>query len=344
VIEKGEFMKRCILYYPHIYQISENWLRQALLYWDEIGSIVPQGYEEIQSYSSDLAYLKSEGEFRPFRTDDVQREDKSANFVNEIIDLTLSDEFQAKVGEESERVFNFQIFREKVHYNVFDFLQGAGLARKENSDWFLFELNTGLAYMSLLAKYLASKDVESSTICGTDFGAYEDLNFGAKSNSESIEGLKLKFLDLLPVPTDNVAFQDIIKFKRTRREELLTFRKVLLDFQDKLNKCEDVETASKTFADFSNEMELEQLKLRRLLGENKISVIAGTIETLGKVKATDWITGLLTSGLSLAVTFGINLSKYAIDKRNEHSELLHNSAFSYLHSAEQIGILQKHNS
>ncbi len=32
-------MKRCILYYPHIYQISENWLRQALLYWDEIDQL-----------------------------------------------------------------------------------------------------------------------------------------------------------------------------------------------------------------------------------------------------------------------------------------------------------------
>lgn len=306
-------------------------------------SIVPQGYEEIKSYSPDLAYLKSEGEFRPFRTDVVHRENNSANFVNEIVDITLSNEFQKTIGKESERVFNFQIFREKVHYNVFEFLQDAGLAKKKNSDWFLFEVNTGLIYMSLLAKYLASKDLESSTICGTDLHTYEYLNFGAKSNSEGIGGLKLKFLDLLPVPTENVAFQDIIQFKRTRREELLSFRKVLLEVQNKLKDCEDVETATKIFADFSDEMELERLKLTRLLGENKISVATGTIETISKVKATDWITGLLTSGLSLAATFGINLGKYAIDKRNEHSKLLHNSAFSYLYSAEQLGILQRHN-
>ncbi len=51
-------------------------------------SIVPQGYEEIKSYSPDLAYLKSEGEFRPFRTDVVHRDNNSANFVNEIVDIT----------------------------------------------------------------------------------------------------------------------------------------------------------------------------------------------------------------------------------------------------------------
>lgn len=337
-------MNRCILYYPHIYQISDNWLRQALLYWDEIGSIVPQSYEEKESYTNELAFLKDQGIFRPFRTDIVHEKEESANFVNEIKDITLSDEFKKKVGKESERVFNFQIYREKVHYYVFEFLKDTGLAKKGNSDWFSFEVNTGLLYMSLLAKYLASKNTESSTICGTDLAEYEHLTFGAKSNSASSEGLKLKFLELLPVPTENVAFQDIVQFKKTRREELLSFRKVILDVQTKLQNCEDKYSATEVLTGFSEEMEIEQLRLRRLLDENRISFAAGTIETISKVKASDWIAGILSSGLSLAATFGINLSKYAIDKRNEQSKLLHNSAFSYLYSAERIGILLKHNS
>lgn len=332
-------MNRCILYYPHIYQISDSWLRQALLYWDEIGSIVPQSYEKEKPYGNELAFLKDEGIFRPFRTELVHRERECADFLNEITDIVLSAEFQTIAGKASERVFNYDIYREKVNHDIFWILKEAGLAREKNSKWFEFEYHTGLLYMSLLAKYLASKNTEASTICGTDSADYEKLNFGAKSNSESVEGVKLKFLEMLPVPAANVSFRDIVEFKKKRAEELLDFRKVILDVQAKLRDCKTTESATRILADFSDEMKGEQLKLKRLLDENRISVIAGTIETISKVKAADWIAGVLSSGLSLVATFGINLGKYAIDKRNERSTLLHNSAFSYLYSAEQSGIL-----
>lgn len=37
MVNMSKTMKRCILYYPHIYDISEKWLRRTLLCWDEIG-------------------------------------------------------------------------------------------------------------------------------------------------------------------------------------------------------------------------------------------------------------------------------------------------------------------
>jgi hypothetical protein len=37
-------IKRAILYYPTITLPPGGWLRQAILYWDQVGSIVPMRY------------------------------------------------------------------------------------------------------------------------------------------------------------------------------------------------------------------------------------------------------------------------------------------------------------
>jgi hypothetical protein len=354
-------MERCILYYPHIYDISGEWLRQTLLYWDEIGSIVPITFEAQNPYSPDLAFLKSEGVFRPFRTEAILEDEKFEefnqeikSFQNELKDIILSGEFQRKVGAESERVFEMDIYSQKVSMSTFFFLEENGLAKKKKGRgtqrdefWFSFEKNTGLLYMSLLAKYLAAMDTEASTTCGTDSRDYQDLNFAArkkpegKTSGDAIAGINLKFLKMIPVPTANVSLQDILEFKRTRRAELLRFRKVLLDTQKNLSECDSLSQANDILATFGEQKELELSELKRLLGEAKISAVAGTLEVISKAKASDWITGLLTSGASLVASLGIGLGKYAIDKKNEQSALLSKSAFSYLYSAEKAGLLNK---
>jgi hypothetical protein len=59
--------QRAILYYPTIDVPTGDWLRQALLYWDEVGSIVPEQWEHSHHYRDDIRYLKDEGQFRAFR-------------------------------------------------------------------------------------------------------------------------------------------------------------------------------------------------------------------------------------------------------------------------------------
>jgi len=81
-------IKQTILYYPTISVPSSRWLRQAILYWDEIGSIVPQRYDETEliPYTLDVQFLKDEGEFRSFRTDLIYRRQWSNvhDFENEL--------------------------------------------------------------------------------------------------------------------------------------------------------------------------------------------------------------------------------------------------------------------
>ena len=56
-------MAQTILYYPTINIPNENWLKNALLYWDNISSIVP--YEDYYNLSPHLLYLQSCEIYKP---------------------------------------------------------------------------------------------------------------------------------------------------------------------------------------------------------------------------------------------------------------------------------------
>ena len=64
---KSEKLKRTILYYPSIALPNNTWLRQALLYWDQISSVVPKDIhsrEWMIDSNSEIDFLIDEDEYR----------------------------------------------------------------------------------------------------------------------------------------------------------------------------------------------------------------------------------------------------------------------------------------
>ena len=55
-------MAQTILYYPKINIQDGTWLRNAILYWDEVSSIVP--YENYPDFSPELLYLQELGVYK----------------------------------------------------------------------------------------------------------------------------------------------------------------------------------------------------------------------------------------------------------------------------------------
>jgi hypothetical protein len=55
-------MAQTILYYPTINIQDGTWLRNAILYWDEVSSIVP--YENYPDFSPELLYLQELGVYK----------------------------------------------------------------------------------------------------------------------------------------------------------------------------------------------------------------------------------------------------------------------------------------
>ena len=62
-------MAQTILYYPTIDIQDSTWLRNALLYWDNISSIVP--YENYSDFSPELLYLQECGIYKPVFPQDL---------------------------------------------------------------------------------------------------------------------------------------------------------------------------------------------------------------------------------------------------------------------------------
>src|SRR5688500_11988427 len=80
-------MKRTLLYYPTIVIRNDQWIRQSILYWDSLGSIVPQGMERKLHQSYDIEILQREGLFRVYLPDEyVQHNQKHASEFETIIE------------------------------------------------------------------------------------------------------------------------------------------------------------------------------------------------------------------------------------------------------------------
>lgn len=357
-------MKRNILYYPTIDVPQNNWLRHALLYWDEVSSIIPENLDS--RISSHIDYLIHEGEFRAIRPESFFQNgrryyDLWDDFAKELHEIIFSNQFQTKLkldypsgkynihksktGIEME----YNIYRSKTLDMLLYRLQEENLVKINNDDreWLLFEKNTALVYMSLLAKYLADIDREH-TVIGTDNLEYESLNFRKANKNEGFPTLNLSLDSLLPTPTDNVPFEKIIDFKRKRKDNLLKFRKELNDFQNKIANATSNSELKDNVATFQESMKSELQDLTEVLKDSNIQVAYNSFKSLIDVKSPSmWVkAGALVTlpinwaALGIGAMSLIEVSGSFIEHRNKRRASLRDSSFSYIYQAQKDGIIR----
>lgn len=343
-----------ILYYPLISIRTGIWLRQALLYWDQIGSIVPQNYEDeaLLPYTPDMEYLKAEGEFRPFRPDALlgQNWDVLHDFDDDVLQKIAAGPLVLSSSVPFAPKFDFPIHRDKISHHVFDLLEQEGLAvcKRSDPDWYYCERRFALSYMSLLAKHLAEVDSDS-TVPSTNFPAYEKLNFQARPGMDLFICLKARFRDILPVPRRDVPLADILEFKRRRRDQLLAFRQQISATETTLSRCKSEAEVTEVLQGEKTRIESGLLDLASVLADAKMPTVLGTFEALTKAalpasvapllviagKAASIATVPISVALFGSVTTGaISISKYLVDRRNEQRATMRNSPFAYLHAAK----------
>jgi hypothetical protein len=364
---------RSILYYPTISIPTGDWLRQSVLYWDEVGSIVPQDYDNnpLLSYSRDVQYLKEEGQFRPFRPDALmgQSWQKVESFEKEFMAIVESPNFQL-VRERNRRPFlsrslslrqqdlisiNSKIHQDKISHNLFYYLKEKGLALEGDREWYHFDDLTALLYMALLAKYLADIDI-NVTVPGTDQWLYQDLIYKASSEDEGIPCISTNFQKLLPIPRPDTPIKKIVNFKRKRRNELLHFRQLIDGFQKDLAKCESEAEANEIGVRFSESIERGLEDLKATMHDAHLAVIPGSLSTIIKLNSPAlWATGVVLaghatkiadiplewSGVGIGVLGAIEIATYIIDRRNEDRARLRESPFSFLYHAQQDKLFSK---
>lgn len=353
-----EDLKRTILYYPTIDVPPGAWLRQSILYWDEIASIVPQRWDgtEYTSFTPEVEYLYGEGEFRPVRPKKLIHHSysKVRDFASEFKTIVNTKKFKSHLPVGGDRRLEFNIHQDKISIELLQFLQSRELAEDHEGEWIKFEKNTAFLYMSLLAQYLAEVD-RNMTLPGTDRREYQELIYDKSEFNEGFACLDARFTNTLPIPRDDISLSDIVTFKRNYRQELLRFRNVIDDFKERLSSSEEKKEIKEELINFKEKIELELEDLNSALSDFGISTISGSLRTLVNVKSpTLWSTiGVATgeapkiaqlpiewTAAGLGLLGFIEIGCHLVDKRNERRAKLRDSSFAYLHHADQERILQ----
>lgn len=367
-------MNRTILYYPTIDIPTNSWLRNALLYWDEVSSIVPKSWDEklLMELSPDIQYLMDEGQFRPIKPEDLisksDRWEVFEEFQNEFKEIVSSGEFRSwiltrnrilnriKTGVNSDSI----IVESRIHSNktsdiIFNFLEERGLAKRARYDeWIYFESTTAFLYMSLLAKYLADIDSEQTTI-GTDKAIYESFNFKkVKGDDGGFPVVSFNISNVLPTPKDSVPFEKIVKFKKNRTDNLRHFKKSLSDFQTKISNSESYSEIKENAMNFQETLTNGVEDLNAVLKDGRIDCKIKSLKSLISLKSPTFLAAsasvanqkfdlidipidLNMAGIALAGM--IELSTHYIDGRNKERAKLRESPFSYIYHAQRKGII-----
>lgn len=240
-------MSRTILYYPNIdIPTAGPWIRSALLYWDNLASIVPRSYDDMQDeqalerYGDEIRCLHDQKVFRPVNPDILMRSpDDRREFENEVITRLRS---YAKAGKPDPSECNARVFKQKLSEHLFYELKKLGLAREKNStrdDHFCFYFHPKAAeiYMALLADYLASADSPLTTP-GTDQKSALYRSF-PKSRAAKDICIAANLFDILPCPSPDVPLRKILRFRTNYRGELLAFRTEMDRMQKELSEADD---------------------------------------------------------------------------------------------------------
>jgi len=367
--------KRSLLYYPTIKIPSGQWLKQTILYWDEVGSIVPRDFNGtwLIPMSDDLKYLAGEEIFYPYDPRWIEGNwEISQLFFDELCQNIQSDPFLRLVPRAEQRLYDAKIHWNKVSEQVLNFLLTNDLVKLTTNQrkfffsnggsrsgkvgkWIYLERTTALLYMSLLAKYLVHCDGRRNVIAtpATDRPEYQFLSFMQEPSMNQNVGIEISIMDWLPVPEEHVPLQEIVAFKRKRQDELIPLQLLMTSLEKKLKGSTSLEEAKEIAYQFDLEKRKGLSDLSASLKDMKIgtkweslnSLIGVTAPPLigflaGKIAEVTQIANPVTTG---AIAFGLSasiaLKAYYVGRQNMVNEKLRNSPYSYLFHAQQEFIL-----
>lgn len=279
--------KRGILYYPEVY-LDERWLKQVILYFDEISSIFPFGEESYESrfgYYDDrlvrnkyvnehTSYLLKEGIYRPLNPDIIFLSESSELFREEVEyefeKIIKSGRYKRRKESNYSRhsKMNIHIHSGKVAYFIKALFERYNEYKviDEHDEWYAIDYKLGQVYMSILAKYMAiehGKQIGQDIIIGTseDKVKYSIPAFNERFTSENHPVLELGLNKILPVPNDNVSYEEILLYKREMKDELLRFRRILSNLRNNIN--EEPERINQIIADYGDSIYIQSKELLR---------------------------------------------------------------------------------
>ena len=128
------------LYYPYIHFQDENWIKTAVLYYDGLKRIVPEGYETHDSRSLEILNDKLEfvENLDPGYSAELAAEGFMKFVEQELADTERRTAIKNRISQSLPPKYGFQIHSEKVVARVKDTLSTMGLIEEpsKSSSWY----------------------------------------------------------------------------------------------------------------------------------------------------------------------------------------------------------------
>lgn len=342
-----------ILYYPSIEVPNNYWLRRVLLYSDKIASIMPTLSRFNYRGNPVMELLLENGEYEPIRPEDFlyRGELETSKFEDEVrnyISSGLLEKF-VKVHPSNKNRFNsdFEISMHKMTINTIREFEELNLIKtnKKREDYYSIDPNIAILYLGILSKYLGA---EYAYTPSTDNPIHEKMIFNiSDTQQQSYQVANVQLMNCLPVPTNDISIEDIIKFKKKRSTELQSFKIEYLDFQQKLANSKSKEEVNHYLELFTTKMERELQQVSRLLNESRISFTLDSIKSLLNIKSPALFAGATTLPFllnshpnlsAMAITLGVSYIGARQVLLKKESE----SPFSYVfHAHKEFGSMPR---
>ncbi len=348
--------KKSILYYPTIKIEDGYWLRNAILYWDEVASIVPgENYDE--ENSNEVEALRSAGIYKPVYPIELQNNNELCmKFCEEVI-KSLRYRRKMRSGRGRKRgPDKYSLIHVKkmgmeigdmVHVGktptmVLDMLIDEGVALKNcDGPWVNMKSQDAEVYMSVLARYLAA--AHDNMDIGTDKISklyYPYVRNSSKQLENKQAYLDIAMQEILPLPAMDIPLEDIIRFKDEHMRQLSSFRQRIEDFQWQLRHCTNGEEVRERIARFRREIADEVNEIDELIRTRNMRTFKKTLRSLVPLAITTGAELLALKGeISQESAIGLGVMTNLIPLFISDDEVRFNEKNSYLFSARDSGII-----
>jgi hypothetical protein len=289
-------MSHRILYFPYIKVPEGAWLTQALLYWDQVSSIVP--YEYLSSPERLGPYMQA------LLREELVWQVQPGAFLFEIprfreAFVSYLQGLGAGLPTRLEAFRNGKVVRihlEKMGKLVDD-LKDAGLAAPSSSyPWFDVEAETAQDFMCYLATALGQLD-RIDSLPMTDTGDMLHRTLGPGASQGTLDELRIEVLDrILPIPTRAVPPAELARFKAKHGAALIDFRLRVEQELVGLAQMGDLTLRERAIELFAEEANQRTAEIRSWLRESRwqdglakfggiISAVPGVAPVLGLLNA-----------------------------------------------------------
>ena len=346
------------LFYPTIDIHNEEWLKNAILFWDEINTIVPSSI--INPYQENTTqYLADEGILKPMAVSSDYEfiEELTADTLNY---LNTNEGFQLLTqGQGHNSVIHrdklprdvrhlFDIHPEKLPYEIQNQLRRS----MTEEGWFRVDSNFAIFYMTLLANKICE---QKSIALLTDNSLTSNLTDLVRlDNQIAINGRERDYHHLRNERYINLAqglmtnliikgikvsktstLEDVVKFKKKHQDELGLFRTNIAKLTKDVSKDVPFEAMKQQVEDIYNDEFLPSYNnFKKALDSSGIKWVSDNFMKISVISTS--ATGLPMALLGLALPqallagAGVSIISSLISYNQDKKEKLNANPYSYL--------------